>query len=85
MKSIEKLPLLGHKEAELRDQAIDDSQVTNKLNQRQKECFLQALREGDCSQLQEYALILLLQNDGKTYEEIKSFNQRQRLLKSLCL
>lgn len=36
--------------------------------------WLQKLvRVGDCPRLREHALILLIQNDGKTYEEIANF------------
>lgn len=43
------------------------------LNQEQKERLQIAVRPGDCPRLREHALILLLQNDGKTYEEITNF------------
>lgn len=32
-----------------------------------------ALRESDCPRFREHALILLLKNDGKTYEQIADF------------
>ncbi len=43
------------------------------LNQEQKDRLQMAVRKGDCPRLREHALILLLQNDGKTYEEIADF------------
>ena len=43
------------------------------LNQPQKERLQKLVRVGDCPRLREHALILLLQNDGKTYEEIANF------------
>lgn len=43
------------------------------LNQEQKERLQKLVRVGDCPRLREHALILLLQNDGKTYEEIANF------------
>ena len=43
------------------------------LNQEQKERLQTAVRCEDCPRLREHALILLLQNDGKTYEEIAAF------------
>ena len=43
------------------------------LNQEQKERLQAAVRSDDCPRLREHALILLLQNDGKTYEEIADF------------
>ena len=43
------------------------------LNLEQKERLQKLVRVGDCPRLREHALILLLQNDGKTYEEIASF------------
>jgi len=43
------------------------------LNQEQKEQLQQAVRQDDCPRLREHALILLLQNDGKTYQEISEF------------
>ncbi|HIK08775.1 MAG TPA: helix-turn-helix domain-containing protein [Oscillatoriaceae cyanobacterium M33_DOE_052] len=39
----------------------------------QKQRLQKALRESDCSRFREHALILLLKNDGKTYEEIADF------------
>lgn len=43
------------------------------LNVDQKEKLQILVRSGNCSRLREHALILLLQNDGKTDEEIASF------------
>jgi len=43
------------------------------LNQEQQEQLQQAVRQGNCSRLREHALILLLQNDGKTYQQIAEF------------
>lgn len=43
------------------------------LNQEQKERLQTAVSQGDCPRLREHALILLLQNDGKTYEKIADF------------
>ncbi len=43
------------------------------LNQEQKERLQAVVREGDRPRLREHALILLLQNDGKTYQEIVNF------------
>ena len=43
------------------------------LNQEQKKRLQTVVREGDCLRLREHALILLLQNDGKTYQEITEF------------
>ena len=43
------------------------------LNQEQKKRLQTVVREGDCPRLREHALILLLQNDGKTYQEITEF------------
>ena len=43
------------------------------LNQEQTEKLQQAVRQGNCPRLREHALILLLQNDGKTYQEIQKF------------
>jgi transposase len=43
------------------------------LNQSQKERLQKLVRAGDCPRLREHALILLLQNDGKTYEKIANF------------
>lgn len=43
------------------------------LNQEQKERLQTAVRAGNCPRLREHALILLLQNDGKTYQEIANF------------
>jgi len=43
------------------------------LNQEQKSRLQTAVRTGDCPRLRSHALILLLQNDGKTYKEIADF------------
>lgn len=43
------------------------------LNQEQREKLQQAVRQGNCPGLREHALILLLQNYGKTYQEIQKF------------
>ena len=43
------------------------------LNSEQKERLQKAVREGECRRFREHALMLLLQNDGKTYEEIANF------------
>ena len=43
------------------------------LNEEQTEKLQRAVRQGDCPRLREHALILLLQNDGKTYQEIQKF------------
>ena len=43
------------------------------LNQEQKERLQTVVRSEECQRLREHALILLLQNDGKTYEEIADF------------
>lgn len=43
------------------------------LNEEQIKKLQQAVRQGDCPRLREHALILLLQNDGKTYQEIQGF------------
>lgn len=43
------------------------------LNFEQKERLQTLVRSNNCPRLREHALILLLQNDGKTYEEIASF------------
>ena len=43
------------------------------LSQEQKERLQTALRSDKCPRLRSHALILLLQNDGKTYEEIADF------------
>ncbi len=39
----------------------------------QKERLQTLVRGNDCPRIREHALILLLQNDGKTYEEIANF------------
>ena len=43
------------------------------LNQEQKERLQTVVRKADCPRLREHALILLVQNDRKTYEEIADF------------
>lgn len=43
------------------------------LNEEQTKKLQRAVRQGDCPRLREHALILLLQNDGKTYQEIQEF------------
>ena len=43
------------------------------LNFEQKERLQTVVRCDDCPRLREHALILLLQNDGKTYAEIADF------------
>ena len=43
------------------------------LSQEQKERLQTAVRSDDCPRLRSHSLILLLQNDGKTYEEIADF------------
>ena len=43
------------------------------LNFEQKERLQILVRSKDSPRLREHALILLLQNDGKTYEEIADF------------
>lgn len=43
------------------------------LNLEQKERLQILVRSNDCPRLREHALILLLQNDGKTYEDIANF------------
>ncbi|QIZ70120.1 helix-turn-helix domain-containing protein [Oxynema aestuarii] len=45
----------------------------NFLTAEQKKALQTAIRENSCPRLREHALILLLQNDGKTYEEIAKF------------
>lgn len=54
------------------------------LNQEQKERLQKLVRVGECSRLKEHALILLLQNDGKTYEEIASFIGGKSSRHSFC-
>lgn len=44
------------------------------LNLEQKERLQTLVRSNNCPRIREHALILLLQNDGKTYEEIAKFN-----------
>lgn len=43
------------------------------LTAAQKENLHKALRESDCSHFRERVLMLLLLNDGKTYQEISDF------------
>lgn len=43
------------------------------LNLEQKERLQTLVRSNDCERIREHALILLLQNDGKTSEEIANF------------
>lgn len=43
------------------------------LNLAQKKRLQSLVRSSNCPRLREHALILLLQNDGKTYEEIANF------------
>jgi transposase len=43
------------------------------LNSEQKKRLQKAVREGECRRFREHALMLLLQNDGKTYEESANF------------
>ena len=43
------------------------------LSQEQKERLQTVIREGDCPRLRQHALILLVQNDGKTYQGIANF------------
>ncbi|HEY9832449.1 MAG TPA: helix-turn-helix domain-containing protein, partial [Stenomitos sp.] len=45
----------------------------NFLNQAQKEKLQNALRESNSPQVTERILMLLLMNDGKTYQEISDF------------
>ena len=45
----------------------------NHLSQEQKERLLQALKESENPYIREKILILLLMNDGKTYQEISDF------------
>jgi hypothetical protein len=45
----------------------------NFLSSRQKEQLQTVLRESDCSHFRERVLMLLLMNDGKTYQEITDF------------
>ena len=47
--------------------------VKNFLSQEQKQCLQQAVRESERSLFRERALMLLLMNDGKTYEKIADF------------
>lgn len=45
----------------------------NHLSQEQKERLLKAMKEDENPQIREIVLILLLINDGKTYQEIAKF------------
>ncbi len=45
----------------------------NHLSQKQKERLLKAIKEDENHQIRERVLILLLINDGKTYQEIAKF------------
>ena len=45
----------------------------NHLSQKQKERLLKAIKEDENPQIRERVLILLLINDGKTYQEIAKF------------
>jgi len=47
--------------------------VLNFLNQYQKKRLQKALRDSSCPHFRERVLILLLLNDGKTYQEIAEF------------
>jgi DNA-directed RNA polymerase specialized sigma24 family protein len=47
--------------------------VKNFLSQEQKQRLQQALREEDRPELRERVLMLLLMNEGKTYEKIAGF------------
>ena len=47
--------------------------ATNHLSQEQKERLLKAMKEDENPQIRERFLILLLINDGKTYQEIAKF------------
>lgn len=47
--------------------------VKNFLSQEQKQRLQQALREEDRPELRERVLMLLLMNEGKTYEQIAWF------------
>jgi transposase len=47
--------------------------VKNFLSQEQKQNLQQALRESEHPELRERVLMLLLMNEGKTYEQIASF------------
>ena len=47
--------------------------VKNHLYQEQRERLLKALKEHDNPYVREKILILLLMNDGKTYQEISDF------------
>ncbi len=43
------------------------------LKSKQKKILQEALRESECPHFREHVLMLLLQNDGKTYDEIADF------------
>lgn len=43
------------------------------LDQEQKEKLQKAVRSNGCPRWREHALIMLLRNDGKTYQEIVDF------------
>ena len=45
----------------------------NYLSPTQKENLQKAWRESDCPHLRERILMLLLMNDGKTYQEVTDF------------
>jgi transposase len=45
----------------------------NHLSREQKQILLQALKESDNPYIREKILILLLMNEGKTYQEISNF------------
>ncbi len=47
--------------------------ATNHLSQEQRERLLKALKEDENPYVREKILILLLMNDGKTYQEISNF------------
>jgi len=47
--------------------------IKNFLSQEQKQSLQQALRESEQPELRERVLMLLLMNEGKTYEQIASF------------
>jgi len=47
--------------------------ATNHLSQEQRERLLKALKEHENPYVREKIFILLLMNDGKTYQEISNF------------
>ncbi|NJL52429.1 MAG: helix-turn-helix domain-containing protein [Hydrococcus sp. SU_1_0] len=47
--------------------------VKNFLTDEQKKCLQEALKDDNSSYFRERVLMLLLKNDGKTYEQISSF------------